>query len=65
MAKDWFGDSPVPIREALKRSKIVKAEDFYEPKADGEVDFIGEPSVDRSLINSYSRFDGCERISWS
>ena len=65
MAKDWFGDSPVPIREALKRSKIVKAEDFYEPVADGEVDFLGEPSVDRSLINSYSRFDGCERISWS
>ena len=65
MAKDWFGDSPVPIREALKRSKIVKAEEFYEPVADGEVDFIGEPSVDRSLINSYSRFDGCERISWS
>jgi len=65
MAKDWFGDSPVPIREALKRSKIVKAEEFYEPVADGEVDFLGEPSVDRSLINSYSRFDGCERISWS
>ena len=65
MAKDWFGDNPVPIREALKRSKLVNAEDFYAPKDKEEIDFVGEPTVDRSLINSYSRFDGCERISWS
>ena len=65
MAKDWFGDNPVPIREALKRSKLVNAEDFYAPKGKDEIDFVGEPTVDRSLINSYSRFDGCERISWS
>jgi hypothetical protein len=65
MAKDWFGDNPVPIREALKRSKLVRADDFYTPKGKDEIDFLGEPSVDRSLINSYSRFDGCERISWS
>ena len=65
MAKDWFGDNPVPIREALKRSKLVNADDFYTPKGKDEIDFLGEPSVDRSLINSYSRFDGCERISWS
>ena len=64
MAKDWFGDNPVPIREALKRSKLVNAEDFYTPKGKDEIDFLGEPSVDRSLINSYSRFDGCARISW-
>jgi hypothetical protein len=65
MAKDWFGDNPVPIREALKRSKLVNADDFYAPKGKDEVDFLGEPAVDRSIIKSYSRFDGCERISWS
>ena len=65
MARDWFGDNPVPIREALKNSKLLSAEDAYVPKDDDEMDFLGEPTVDRSLIKSYSRFDGCERISWS
>jgi hypothetical protein len=64
MAKDWFGENPVPIREALKRSELVNADDFYSPASNDDVDFLGEPSVDRSLIKSYSHFDGCERISW-
>jgi hypothetical protein len=65
MARDWFGDSPVPIREALKNSKLVKAEDMYSPPADTEFNLLGEPSVDRSLLKSYSALDGCERISWT
>ena len=65
MAKDWFGENPVPIREALKRSELINADDFYAPKGNDEIDFLGEPAVDRSFIKSYSRFDGCERISWS
>ena len=65
MARDWFGDSPVPIREALKNSKLVNPEDMYSPPADTEFNLLGEPSVDRSLLKSYSALDGCERVSWT
>jgi hypothetical protein len=65
MARDWFGDDPIALRDALKGCKILKGEDVYTPPPAGEVDIVGEPTVDKSLLKSYSRFDGCERISWS
>jgi hypothetical protein len=65
MARDWFGDSPVLAREALKNSKLVNAEDLFPPEAAAEFPILGEPSVDRSLLKSYSYFDGCERVSWT
>lgn len=65
MARDWFGDDPITIREALKNSKVIKAEDFFVPKGEGEFDMLGEPTVDSSFLKSYSRFNGCEQISWN
>ena len=54
MARDWFGDSPVLAREALKNSKLVNPEDLFPPEAAAEFPILGEPSVDRSLLKSYS-----------
>ena len=65
MARDWFGNSPVLAREALKNSKLVNPEDLFPPEAAAEFPILGEPSVDRSLLKSYSYFDGCERVSWT
>ena len=65
MSRDWFGDNPVTLRQALKDCVVVKAENEYRPPADGEVDILGEPTVDQYILDGYRAFDGCERISWS
>ena len=65
MARQWFGSNPVTVREALKDCIVIKAEDAYRPLPDGEVDLVGEPTVDQSLLDSYRSFDGCERIDWN
>ena len=64
MARDWFGNDPVLLTEALKNCKVAKVEDIYTPPAPDAVDIVGEPTVDRSLLKSYSYFDNCERVSW-
>lgn len=65
MSRDWFGDNPVTVRQALQDCVVIKAEDAYRPLPDGEVDFLGEPTVDQYILDGYNAFDGCERISWS
>jgi hypothetical protein len=64
MARDWFGNDPITLREALKNCKVATGDEIYTPPAPDAVDIVGEPTVDKSLLKSYSRFDGCERISW-
>ena len=64
MAREWFGEDPITIRQAFKDVKEIDPDSLWGPLPEGEVDFIGEPSVDRSLIESYKTFDGCEMISW-
>lgn len=64
MARDWFGENPITVREALKESKLLNPNEVWSPKGEGEFDLLGEPTVDQSILKSYSQFDGCERISW-
>ena len=64
LARDWFGNDPITLREALKSCKVMTGDEIYTPLPEGEFDMLGEPTVDKSLIKSYSRFDDAERISW-
>lgn len=65
LARDWFGNDPVTLREALKNCKVMTGDQIYTPPAPDAIDIVGEPTVDKSLLKSYSRFDDAERISWS
>lgn len=65
LARDWFGNDPVTLREALKSCKVMTGDEIYTPPGPDAIDIVGEPTVDKSLLKSYSRFDNAERISWS
>lgn len=64
LALNWFGTDPVTLRTALETSKGIPVSSIF-VHSGVEDDFLGEPKVDRSLLNTDAVFKDCEIISWS
>lgn len=66
MASDWFDAEAVTAREIFKDSKALDVDIFFPPVAEGDVigGMLGDLRVQKSLLDTQSKFQGCERINW-
>jgi len=64
MAKGWFGDEEVHLKDVFANSKDVNLEAITPVRPEGEINLFDEIGVQTKLLNTAQRFENAERISW-
>ena len=64
MAKDWFGEEIITVRELFEDSSDVDVELLIPRGEDGEPSVFSDLGVSKLLLDSGRRFEHSERISW-